>query len=1818
MAVSNVSSSSSSSTQQYDGNDDTTSTNNNSTSDPPPSSTGNDTDNAQSPQTDGNDAENPSSTQKDPSQGQSTLSQIPPADTAGTNTTSNTPSPSPGNETGNAASTLTDTSGGQSGSSQTRSANTATTDKNTNTATSNPPPQSSAPSSGNGTGNATSTQTPSASTAANSTTSSQPTASPAPSTGNGSNGASSTQTTASAGELTITEKEPTNKVTTTITPANQSTSSPAQPANPSTNTATNAPTSAPSKLTNVEATQLLLPLDKDTSGPNDAQNARLLAAYQRDALRGADPAAIGFEQQTTLANQQLGSLSSDQRAHYGDALAQGASRYNAAATSAERASIAESVRTTVFEPLHDAYQQAMADPMARVQQTFSDPFGLSYLGTPGQLQNDQLAQMRRQFNQAATSQERARIFGQAADLRHTMQSQIASFINQQHSQLESQWQQADQEIDKALAYVAGMQFGSAGSGYRDTSAFERLHLFMANGLTSERNVQEFQYRLGQTPDDFKQLHDWSAEAIEKATWATSALHGDLFRRAPVLPPLPPDPTQTTTEHSRMGNFGADMLYRYQQEDRRILDAEEMVRAASSPALEKGQYLDAHTQPLPTAPLLPILAPDTSLMQSAVNITSDIANERSKSSSDGTTQGAASASSPPVSTVETIGGPKPPAPDPALAAAAAANAVKPVTLSNTEATQLLSRLDKNPSIPDDAANANSLAGLQRDSLRSADSGAIGFEQQAIQANQEVEALPSQQHDFHRGALAAGTTYYNAAITEEQREKIAHAVRTDVIDPISRAYLQAMVDPNARVQMAFNKPFGSVYLGAAGMQQVDLLARMGQQFNQAATAEERARIFEQAADLRHVMQAQIATFVDQERSHVQEQWKQADKEINQALAEAKGMWVASAESGLDNTSSFERLNWFMNHGLNSERNAQEFQYRLSKSPDDFKPLREWSADATKKAEWAISALQSDPFHRTPVLPPLPPDPTQTNIDNLRMGNFGGDLLYRYQLENRSILDAMNMYHAASQHGPIETSYLDAHTPPLPLWRQQLDDGLGRFFVGLIPGVNLLVDYIVPAQSLPEWARQGIDFASALVGSMLGEAKLPKFGGSSESKAGSGFKPSETVKPAEGVKPGEEPKLKEEVKPGEGNAKDESANAPKPEITTPVPGSTAATSGSTSGIPLVPQEYARPPSGKLTPDPNYRGLYRDEGGQNYIQQDGKTYPVKWNENTHSWQMEPREGSPNSPNMRLNEKGNWEVNLDTGLQGGVPRSGILAFYKQAFDLYERGQNLTEIADALHVSRATVKRYIERYALKSGDLGPVRIGGMEDPFYRNHSSLMYRDFYRGRSLTEVANKFTHGDALAAYRNAMWYAETCHFPTDVIPRERPWRIAQDMPVQSQPERAPNQIRIPMTDEQSAKVNEGIKQGKSTEEISKDTGLPPGWVEQIKARNGQYFPQAHEWIQTGNAPDPAGAPAQQLHSAVEPGGTQQPHPETSGTAPEPQPGTSGTAHKPQPGTSRTAQHPSTASTVQEAQGANAGRMHQYRHAFELYERGYAFPEIERRLGLGEGTAEAWVEHYMSDSGEVIPQRIPGEIENIYMARGAAIYAELTQGRPLQEVADKFTDGEEIAALRAGLRYARKEHLPTYKITQDRPWRIQPGGTTDQLTYPVTGMQRADILRSLDRGEPNWLISEQTGVPEDVIEHMRAGAGRYESGNVRDAGEPPAKRQRTDAGPGDTGQTQTGTAGATQPEHVAPPEPETSWGSKQLQQFSEDHTKLSKAEADSIDAWLDGNSPAPQSLQAELTARGYSDITPEMILTFLTGNGPELTARQMQRIAEFAGF
>lgn len=303
--------------------------------------------------------------------------------------------------------------------------------------------------------------------------------------------------------------------------------------------------------------------------------------------------------------------------------------------------------------------------------------------------------------------------------------------------------------------------------------------------------------------------------------------------------------------------------------------------------------------------------------------------------------------------------------------------------------------------------------------------------------------------------------------------------------------------------------------------------------------------------------------------------------------------------------------------------------------------------------------------------------------------------------------------------------------------------------------------------------------------------------------------------------------------------------------------------------------------------------------------------------------------------------------------------------------------------------------------------------------------------------------------------------------------------------------------------------------------------------------------------------------------------------------------------------------------------------------------------------------MNESDKFRPLEIGGKKDRIYQSRGWRIYEGFREGKSLREVALEITDGNELAAYHSGMRYAAKNHLPIDRIPQDRPWRIQPARAPDQIRYPMSEEQYNRIMLGKDQGKSAAQSSLETGIREDWVQQIRDTPGGYsaeaqewiQGGHARDTAEPPMKRPRTGPGPEGAGQPRPGTSGATQEpqpgtsgatqepqpgtsgatqqpqpgtsgtaqqDPVASPKPEPSWGSQQLKQFNEDHTKLSQAESDSIDAWLDGEGPAPQSLQAELTARGYTDITPEMIRSYFTEKNPRLTTHQMQRITEFLGI
>jgi hypothetical protein len=774
------------------------------------------------------------------------------------------------------------------------------------------------------------------------------------------------------------------------------------------------------------------------------------------------------------------------------------------------------------------------------------------------------------------------------------------------------------------------------------------------------------------------------------------------------------------------------------------------------------------------------------------------------------------------------------------------------VSATESQKLIDRYETNRAAPTDAQNAAGMAQLQAESMRGAPSGAVKFEQQATLTNQQIDALPPAQRDRFRGMLAAAASFHDAATAEADRTKIAQAAQANIVDPVAKDYQQAMNDPVARVQHAFIEPFGARYLGAAGRQQSELLADLGQKFNEAPTADERARLFGRATETRHTLQMQIGSAVGQERARLGEQWKQADQELDRALQNAKSLQIATL-GGLDNTSSFQRLQHFFNEGLNSERNAQEFQYRLQQHPADFRPVHEWAEEARTKSAWAAQRIQDDPFRRTPNLPDAPSDPTGTAADDLRAGHFGADLLYRYRNEQARIGKAAEMYHAASQGGPIRDEYLAAHTPPLPLWQQQASDAFFRLAVGLVPGVNLLTDYIVPATSLPPEARTGIDFMSGVIGGMLGEAKLPRFGRANDESGAGGKSPGTKAPEKAGSETGRGPQN------GAGGSGQGAASERAQDIE---PGgakggsgpggadlrSTGGAPNDAPGIPLLAGEYAREPSGKLMPHPDYRGIYRDASGQSFIRQGGKTYPVDLNGITNNWQVKAREGWPHAPTLRLDAQGNWEVNLDRGLTGGAPRSYYDQLGKNAYELYEAGKTNATVASELGIGKETSMRYIRRYARENSLPGPIPHDSPTGYRWTSRGKWIYQDLANGDSLNQVATKFTEGNAFEAYRSAMRWADEQNLPVAPVTISRTWGIPAEPAGGAARPAWPPRVD-PITQEQHAHITEGQLQNKWPQQISQETGVPEAWVRRIETGPGYWSPSKQGYVELGDGDGP---------------------------------------------------------------------------------------------------------------------------------------------------------------------------------------------------------------------------------------------------------------------------------------------------------------------------------------------------------------------------------
>jgi DNA-binding CsgD family transcriptional regulator len=555
-------------------------------------------------------------------------------------------------------------------------------------------------------------------------------------------------------------------------------------------------------------------------------------------------------------------------------------------------------------------------------------------------------------------------------------------------------------------------------------------------------------------------------------------------------------------------------------------------------------------------------------------------------------------------------------------------------SDLETTQLLNQYEPQTN---NATNVRKLEHLQLLRQRGMPPGAAQFEARQEGVSAKIADLPPRQQDYYRGAQAAFLNRYETATTKEQRDDVVRKFGS-FMHTLDRTHRKYMSDPDWRAQRFFDPPDESPFLDKNGQSIASGLARYRHDFDAATTFGEREAAIRGAAALKHGLQQQIGHAIGHAVAQVSAAQKQADETILGAIKDAAGM----TDNGDANTTlPFNRLAYFANKVFTSAANAQEFRALQQAHPELLAKLGDWAREAGEKTAWARQTIAGNPLQRQPTLPDVPKGFLDADENPLPLAHYGERLLSAYQNRLIDVSNASELYHAASQHGPIRQQYLQEHTPPKPEWQQELEEVFGRLVLGMIPGVNLFVNQLVPRSHLSADARTAVDIVSGIFGAGVSGAA---------SKAGMAF-----------------PALSEGLEDLKGKLR-------TPDKT--------GTGGAQFG---VPETYARKPQGSLHADPDSSGVFRDETGQAYIKSGEQMYPVKYDKDNGTWRVYvPENQAKYQYPVKLDEHGNWQAHGDVGLHGGTPAISPET-RQRAVELLREGLSRREVGRRLGISKTTV-----------------------------------------------------------------------------------------------------------------------------------------------------------------------------------------------------------------------------------------------------------------------------------------------------------------------------------------------------------------------------------------------------------------------------------------------------------------------------------------------------------------------------------------------------
>ncbi len=435
------------------------------------------------------------------------------------------------------------------------------------------------------------------------------------------------------------------------------------------------------------------------------------------------------------------------------------------------------------------------------------------------------------------------------------------------------------------------------------------------------------------------------------------------------------------------------------------------------------------------------------------------------------------------------------------------AAKPTRASDAEVTQLLNVYEPKAS---DATNVQKLTKLELLVRRGTPFAAAQFEalQQSVSA--KIADLPPRDQDYYRGAQAVFINKYEAANTQESRGDVALKFGS-FMETLDNAHSEYMSNPSWRLLRYFDPPIGIQDLNKQGQAKAAGLERYRNAFNAAKNTGQREAAFKGAAALKADLQQQIGNAIGQVAEKMQADHKQADQTILDALNFAKGI----TDNGDANTTlPFVKLSTFAGRVFTSADNTQAFKAMQQEHPEQLAELGNWAREAADKTlralkeeepgelrklmdqarksggQWVADLLDVLTIHPAPTLPGVPKGFLDVDESRIPLAHYGDLLLDAYQNASIDISNASQLYHAATERGPINDAYLRAHTPPPSETAQEVTEVLGRLLLAPIPGVNLLTDAIVPRSHMSDNTRKAVDIAGAFLGAGV-EGAIGKVG-------------------------------------------------------------------------------------------------------------------------------------------------------------------------------------------------------------------------------------------------------------------------------------------------------------------------------------------------------------------------------------------------------------------------------------------------------------------------------------------------------------------------------------------------------------------------------------------------------------------------------------------------------------------------------------------------------------------------------------------------------